>query len=340
MVGWLRGGVLTVAGVAVPTSVFWMIRGFLGEGDTALLYLPVVAILAALGGIRVGLLAAILSYAAGMYLFTPRYGLKDPRDLVSLAVFLGIGLAMGLQSARARALQVLASQADALREADRLKTNLIRSVSHELKTPLASVTATVTNLLEPDVAWDAAAVRRQLEYAADDLERLNESIGSLVELSLLESGAWAPRLEWCELGEILGTTERRLPAVLRPRIRIKLPADLPLLHVDYAQWVRALQHLLENALAYSSGPVRVGAALAPAEVRLWVEDEGPGVLESERSLVFQKFFRGSASTATPGGTGIGLAITQEIVHFHGGRIWIEDARPRGARFSIALPLSS
>jgi len=102
--------------------------------------------------------------------------------------------------------------------------------------------------------------------------------------------------------------------------------------------VRVLEHLLGSALVYSGpdSPVRVGASATSTEVRMWVEDEGPGIPSEERERVFGKFYRGK-SAATASGTGIGLAITSEIVRFHGGRIWTEDVMPHGARFVIALP---
>jgi two-component system sensor histidine kinase KdpD len=235
-------------------------------------------------------------------------------------------------------LQTLAMQAEALQEADRMKSTLVSAVSHELKTPLASLTATITGLLEGDVPWEEARARQELAAVAQDLARLGESISSLLDLSRLEASEWRPHLEQYELGEILGTTLSRFPPGQRDRISVALPEDLPSIRADFDQWVRVLEHLLGNALLYSGpgSPVRVGASADPSEVRMWVEDEGPGVRPEERSRVFDKFYRGKAAT-TASGTGIGLAISSEVVRFHGGRIWIEDVVPHGARFVVALP---
>lgn len=236
-------------------------------------------------------------------------------------------------------LQGIAVQADALREADRMKSTFVSSISHELKTPLASVTATVTNLLESDLRWDESIVRSELSAVLGDLERLNDSISSLVDLSRLESSAWNPSRDWYELGEILGTVLSKVPERQRDRIVFMLPDDLPPIFVDYAQWVRVLSNLIENALAYSGTGenVYIGASSDGSENRTWVEDHGPGVRPDEREKVFDKFYRGQASTKVTSGTGLGLAIAKEIVRFHGGRLWVEDAEPHGARFVIALP---
>lgn len=236
-------------------------------------------------------------------------------------------------------LETAASSAEALHEAERLKNTLISSVSHELKTPLAAITATVTSLLENDVAWDPAVARDELTAVGEDLSRLNDSITALLDLSRLKADAWKPARDWYEVGEILGTAVSTFTSAERARIRFAIPDDLPLINVDFQQWARALQHLLENALAYAPAqtPVTVGAGSLPHEVRMWIEDNGPGIPAGERERIFEQFYRGSTADHVPSGTGLGLAIAAEIVRYHGGRLWVEDVHPHGARFVIAMP---
>lgn len=260
----------------------------------------------------------------------------SPRD-ARLIVAVGNQVAAFLERQH---LQSLAVQADALREADKLKTTLVSSVSHELKTPLASITATVSNLLEQDVEWDEAQVRRELEAVEDDLRRLNNSIGALLDLSRLESAAWEPKRDLYEFGEVLGTALSMVSHKERDRVSFDLPDDLPEIRVDFPQWSRVLQNLIENALSYSAegSIVRVGASSTQSEVRMWVEDQGPGIPPEDRERVFDKFYRGSASEKLPSGTGLGLAVSREIVRFHGGKIWVEDVAPHGTRMVVSLPL--
>lgn len=236
-------------------------------------------------------------------------------------------------------LHSLAVQADALQEADRLKSTFISSVSHELKTPLASITATVTNILEGDIELDKSTIRSELEAVAKDLERLNNSISSLIDFSRLESTAWKPKKEKYKLGEILGTTLSRISEKYSPRISFILPDDLPIIYVDFIQMSRVLQNLLENAFTYSDNvsSIRVGASCDGKDVKIWVEDEGPGIPLKERELIFEKFYRGAASAKMPSGTGLGLAIASEIVKSHKGKIWVEDVSPHGAKIVISLP---
>lgn len=237
-------------------------------------------------------------------------------------------------------LEQAASQTVALHESDRLKSTLISSVSHELKTPLAAVTARVTGLLEEGASADPSRVRAELLEVETDLGRLNGSIGDLLDLSRLESDAWRPKPEDYDLSEILGTVMSRIPTAQAGRVVFGVPRDLPQIQVDFAQWARVLHNLVENALAYSPDgtPVRVSAKLLGDSVLICVEDEGSGVPDEEKQRVFEKFYRGSASGSAPSGTGLGLAIAREIVRSHGGRIWVEDVAPNGARFAIALPV--
>jgi len=260
------------------------------------------------------------------------YTPHDARLLVSIA-----NLVAGFLE-RQR-LEMTASRVEALREAERLKSTLVSSVSHELKTPLAAVTATITGLLEGDIPWDPSAVRGDLEAVSGDLAHLNDSISALLDLSRLKADAWTARREWYEFGEILGAVLNKLPEPHRRRITLAVPEDLPPLFVDFQQWAQVLQHLLENAFMYAlpDTPVLVGALATPREVRMWVEDRGPGIPAAERERIFEQFYRGAAAATAPSGTGLGLAITAEIVRASGGRIWVEDVQPHGARFVIALP---
>jgi two-component system sensor histidine kinase KdpD len=256
----------------------------------------------------------------------------DARLLVAVANL----AATSLQRQR---LEGEAAHAEALREADRLKTTLVSSVSHELKTPLAAATARVTGLVEEGEGADPARVHDELTEVAEDLVRLNDSIGDLLDLSRLESDAWQPHFEPHDVRDILGTVLSRLSAAQRERIRFELVEDLPDVRADFAQLARALSNLVENALAYSpaTSSVVVGARRHGEDVELTVEDYGPGVPEEEKARVFEKFYRGSASASAPAGTGLGLAITREIVRTHDGALRVEDVVPHGARFVLTVP---
>jgi two-component system, OmpR family, sensor histidine kinase KdpD len=236
-------------------------------------------------------------------------------------------------------LQEQAASAEAAREADVLKSSLLSSVSHELKTPLAALTATVSNLLEGDTEWNEESVREELRSIVGDVARLNNSIGSLLDLSRLEAHAWVPHREWYEIEDIVLTGLGALPSHERGRVLLELPADLPPVFVDYVQISRVFQNLLENAVLYSGdeGSIEVGATSEGGRLRIWVEDHGRGIRREDKDRVFEKFYRSKeAGVAMPSGTGLGLAIAREIVFAHGGQIAVEDVRPHGARFVVEL----
>ena len=196
--------------------------------------------------------------------------------------------------------------------------------------------------MEGDTEWDEETMREELRSIVTDVARLSSSIDSLLDLSRLEARAWKPHKDWYDVQDILQTALDSLPAHLRDRVTIDVPAELRPLKVDYVQLCRVLQNVLENALFYSGdGPVIAGARETGDVVEIWVEDRGPGVRPDERELIFEKFYRGTeTSAARPSGTGLGLAIAREIVLTHGGHLTVQDAQPYGARFVVDLPHAS
>ncbi len=237
----------------------------------------------------------------------------------------------------ARNLAKVANSAVAAREAERLRTALISSVSHELKTPLAAVTASITDLLEPDVAFDEVSARARLREVTRDLRRLDGAIADLVDASRLEARAWAPNPAVYEPGEIVGDVIARLRPAQRDRVRLDVPEGLPSVYVDFVQVSKALGHVVDNAMQYSSGGVEIGVRRGQdGMLECWVADRGPGIPEAERERVFEKFFRGAAGRASKSSSGLGLAITRDLLEANRGSISIVPGRP-GTLVLIELP---
>lgn len=253
--------------------------------------------------------------------------------LVSVANLLAVFIAD-------RRATVLSAQAAAAEEADRLKSAIISAVSHELKTPLVAVMAAVTDLMQADVPGDPTELKQRLSAVGEDLERLDVAIGDLLDLSRLQADAWLPRPDLYEAGEIIGSLVAGLHSRDRERMRFDVSADpSPEVYADFAQIERALRSFVDNALQYSppGSPVVAGARQFGAVTEVWVEDQGPGIPDAEKALVFERFYRGQAGLAAPRSTGLGLAIAADIVHANGGELRVEDAEPTGARFVISIP---
>jgi len=324
--------------ILLATGFFVPLRSYFAKGQWALIYLLIVVVVASRSGFRPALLASILAFLAWNYFLIPPYHtfmVNDPKDIISLFVFLLVGIIIGLQTAKLKEL----GQVKALHEAERLKSTLISSVSHELKTPLSSVTAIITNLLAGEIKPDEKYIRFELESAGDDLARLNSGISSLLEFSQLENESWLPRRETYELNEIIGSLVTRFSSQQQGRLVVDLPPDLSPFWVDFEQLSRVLQILVENALNYSGqdSKITIRAKEIQSHMLILVEDTGPGILPEEKGRVFDKFYRGQASLKTSSGTGLGLAIAAEIIKFHEGKIWIEDVVPHGTRMVVSLP---
>lgn len=271
----------------------------------------------------------------GVLLARPTDGRDAPAGSAGFLVGVANIAALALERER---LEAEAARLIAEHEADRLKSTLVSSVSHELKTPLAAATARITGLIDSG-SDDLVEIGQEVREVRSDLDRLNRSIGDLLDLSRLESDAWRPRPEVYEVTEILGSVRDRLTAAQQARLVFEIPALSPLVEVDFTQMQRALTNVVENAMYYSAAgsPVTITVQGLTSRARVVVADVGPGVPDAEKERVFEKFFRGAASPRAQSGTGLGLAITAEIVRAHEGRVWVEDRDRGGACFIVELP---
>jgi two-component system sensor histidine kinase KdpD len=231
-----------------------------------------------------------------------------------------------------------ANEAEVLRRADQAKSALIDAVSHDLRTPLASIVASAGSLRQRDVEWDEEARRSFAEAIEQEAHRLDRIVGNLLDLSRLESGTLQPDRGWYEPTALINDVAARLRPLLAPHtLALDLPEELPPVHLDYSEVDQVLSNLIENAARYSppESEIRVSAAVADGSLRVDVTDNGPGVARDAMPRLFEPFFRGSR--AQRGGSGLGLAVARGLVEAHGGRIWAENRPEGGARFSFEIP---
>jgi two-component system, OmpR family, sensor histidine kinase KdpD len=237
---------------------------------------------------------------------------------------------------------LLAEEAEAAQlkvETERLRNTLLSTVSHDLRTPLASIAGSATSLLDQDSALSPAARRDLLQTIYEEAERLNRLVQNLLAMTRLESGAVDVRREWHPIEEVVGAALTRLASRLADRaVKTHVPADLPLGALDDVLIEQVLINLLENALQYTppTSPIEIGAWVDPGAVVLEVADRGPGLPRGDESRVFEKFYRTPGLTAR--GAGLGLSICQAIVEAHGGRIVAENRPGGGVAFRVTLPL--
>ena len=230
-------------------------------------------------------------------------------------------------------------QAELLRMSERLQRALLQSVSHELKTPLSAVRAGVDALANERVEGERSATAlSEIQHA---LRRLHRVIDNLLEMTRIESKVIHPRLDWCDSTEIVqAALDLAADAIHDNPVAIEADRDLPLVKVDQPLLEQCLCNLLLNAAAHSSpgAKIVVRAEVSESRLRLSVEDEGRGIADADLPHVFEVFHRGA--DAPPGGTGLGLAIVEGFVRAHGGSVLARNRHPRGAEFSIIVPVET
>jgi two-component system, OmpR family, sensor histidine kinase KdpD len=240
-------------------------------------------------------------------------------------------------------LQAEANAAEVLRRTDELRAALLSSVSHDLRTPLASIKAAAGSLRQRDVAWSDAEREDFAAAIEAEADRLNRLVGNLLDMSRIEAGALRPEKEWYPLSALVEDIVGRLrPLAAEHPIAVDVPDTLPPVLLDYVEIDQVLTNLLENALKYTppGTPIRVTARVAGEALEVAVADEGPGIPATALPHLFDKFYRVSSGSGQPKGTGLGLAVAKGLVEAHGGRIAAESARGHGTAFRFTLPLDA
>lgn len=341
--------------------------------------LLVVLFVATAWGARPAILSAVLGVLCFNFFFLPPLGtltIASPDNWVALVAFLITAVVAGQLSAYARRRAEIAaagrreierlykelqdaferaSHAEALRESERLKSALLDAVTHDLRTPLTSIKASVTTLLDElkPLPRDSTPLRlndegrrEMLEVINEECDRLDRFIEGLVELARIEAGE-------LRLGRRWGTIEEMIEAALarakqltaKHRIEVEIERDLPVVLVDARAVSEVIYLAVDNAAKYSASGSRIHIAARRGDadtIQLSIEDEGPGIPIELRDRVFDKFFRAVRESDTsrnlPSGMGMGLSIARGIVEAHGGRIWIESGANKGSRLLFTLPI--
>jgi len=376
------GYLIAGAGVATVTAALHLFSGHINAATVALALLLVVLFVATWWGARPAVAASVLGVLCFNFFFLPPFGTLtvDAWDnWIALLAFLITAVTVGQLSAHAkrrteeadagrREIERLyeelrdaferASHAEALKRSEKLKSALLDAVTHDIRTPLTSIKASVSTLLEElrakpfdgqPLTLDVETKQDMLEVIDEECDRLNRFVEGLVELARIEAGELHLRRRWGAVDEIVTASLARAGSLTRGhRVRVEMEDEIPVVQVDPRAVAEVLFTLLDNAAKYS--PEGTGI-LVTAErdeddevIRIAVENEGQGIPAALRERVFDKFFRatrdGDAGDGRrPKGTGMGLAVAKGIVEAHGGRIWIEDGKEgAGTRVVFTLPV--
>jgi two-component system sensor histidine kinase KdpD len=246
--------------------------------------------------------------------------------------------AQGMQRAE---LSQAAAHAQALMQADEMKSALMTSISHDLKTPLAGIKASVSSLLDATVHWSPEDRRAFLETIDSQADRLNHVISDILDLNRIEAGAIAPQLQPVDVRSLFKEVRERTSYVATDReVRVATGSDL-LVRCDESLIVQALVNLVENAAKYSvtGGAITLRSDHRDTAVEIQVEDEGPGIAPDDLPHVFERFYRAADQSRRVKGSGLGLAIVKGFVTLSGGSVRVESS-PEGTRFVITLPAAA
>jgi len=225
-------------------------------------------------------------------------------------------------------------------EAERLRNSLLSSISHDLRTPLATIVGSASTLVEEDNALKAEDKLELNRAIYDEAQRMSTLVNNILDMARLDAGAVVLNKQWYPLDEIIGVVLTRLQKRLEGRpVTVKLPPGTPMIYVDTVMIEQVLINLLENVLRYTpeKSPVEIMAEASNFAVKISVADQGPGIPAGLENQLFEKFYR-VRNEAAQSGVGLGLAICRAIIEAHGGSIQAQNRPTGGAVFSFMIPL--
>jgi len=328
---------LGVVGLATALGAV-LVRHF-ELSEVVMVYLLGIMAVSAWYGRGPALLAAALSVATFDFCFVPPYytfRVADTRFIFTFAAMFIVSLVIsGLSGeVKRQAERALRAEKEALRSA------LLNSISHDLRTPLCAITGSASALLDDEHPLPRAEQRELLTMIHEEADHLNRLVRNLLDMTRLESGGLLVKKEWVPLEEVIGSALDRLERLLtRHPVRVSLPADLPLVPIDSTLIEQVFYNLLENAAKHTppGTAINVSARKEGGFVTVEIADSGPGLPLGSEERIFEKFFRGSRHRQD-GGVGLGLAICRGLIEAHSGTIRASNRPAGGAAFRFTLPI--
>lgn len=327
--------------VCSVASLCYIFSGLIGYKVVALILLLAVSLLAISFDILPVLSAALLSALVWNYFFIPprfTFHVSNTEDVILFIMYFVIALINAVLTYKIRQVQKIARKKEERANTIKLYNTLLNSLSHELRTPIATIVGASDTLQDnyPQLSEDDKAILlAQISMASF---RLNQQVENLLNMSRLESGFLQPKRDWCDINEIVYNAVKRIEEhkYTQP-ITVDINPDLPLFRLDKMMVEQIIYNLLNNACLYTqwNSRIYIGARSYANVLELVVEDNGKGFPDDEINKVFNKFYR--LKNTQTGGTGLGLSIVKGFTEALGGTVQLENVKPGGARFTIELP---
>ncbi|MCK9572043.1 MAG: DUF4118 domain-containing protein [Candidatus Omnitrophica bacterium] len=327
---------ISVGFVFVMTLLGELVKKKLEPTNIVMFYLLAVVIVAIRWGQWPAIMTAVLSVLAFDFFLVPPYltlNVHDFEYLFTFGAFLAVGLIVSTLTSKVRA-QIIQ------RQTEKLHSALLNSISHDLKTPLVSITGALSALLDNASKLNEQQKNELLETAKGESERLDRIVNNILDMARTESGVLRIAKKPCDLRDFIGTCLEQLKDKIGSRnIKINISKDMPEVNVDFPFMLKAFLNVIDNALKYSldGSAIEIGASCINGKARIFVRDYGYGILKEDLGRIFNKFYRVQHAENVLG-TGLGLSISKNIIEAHGGHISAESIFGKGATFIIELPL--
>ncbi len=326
-----------VGTVFLATLLGELVKRRLDPTNIVMFYLLAVVVVSIRCGQGPSIMTAVLSVLAFDFFLIPPYltlSIDDLEYLFTFAAFLAVGITVSTLTSKVRT-QILQ------RQTEKLHSALLNSLSHDLKTPLVSITGALSALLASGMKLTPQQNEKLLITAYGESERLTHLVNNLLEMTRTESGVLRIARKPCDLQDFLGACFEQFKNKIGSRhITINIPPETPEVAVDFPYLLKAFTNIIDNAIKYSpeGSPIEITAAAAGARIRISVRDHGCGIGKNDLTRIFEKFYR-VQNPHNVSGTGLGLSIAKNIIEAHGGRISAESAPGNGATFLVELPLT-
>ena len=322
--------------VLIMTLLGEFLKGKLEPTNIVMFYLLAVVIVAIRWGQGPAIVTSVLSVLAFDFFLVPPYltlNVHALQYLFTFAAFLIVGLIVSTLASKVRT-QIIQ------RQTEELHCALLNSISHDLKTPLVSITGALSALLDNTSKLNEQQKNELLETARGESERLNHIVNNILDMTRSESGVLRISKKPCDLRDFIGACLEQLKDKIGSRnLKINIPKQMPEVNVDFPFMLKAFLNVIDNALKYSpdGSAIEIEAFCAVEKVCISVRDYGYGIPKEDLGRIFDKFYRVGRAQNVPG-TGLGLSISKNIIEAHGGHISAESALGNGATFTIELPL--